>query len=68
MTLEEIKHLPDAMLTPAQVAPIIGSDPQTLRMWARQRPDLLGFPAVCIGNRVKIPRVPFLRFMGVIGV
>ena len=50
-------------LTAAQVAPILGSDPQTIRMQARLRPDLLPFPAVCLGSRVKIPKEAFLRVM-----
>ena len=49
--------------TAAQVAPILGSDPQTIRMQARLRPDLLPFPAVCLGSRVKIPKEAFLRVM-----
>lgn len=52
-------------LTPADISPILGSDPQTIRVTARQRPDLLGFPFTFMGNRMKIPRIPFLEFNGV---
>lgn len=49
----------------AEVCGVLHADPQTLRLTARQRPELLGFPVIISGNRVKIPRLPFLRFMGV---
>lgn len=65
MTLTEILHSEKPFLTPADVAPVIGSDPHTVRCTARQRPELLGFPFTFSGNRMKIPRIPFLRFMGV---
>ena len=58
MTLDDIARIPKEYLTVAQVAPILGSDPQTIRMQARLRPDLLPFPAVCLGSRVKIRRAP----------
>lgn len=62
MTLQEIKALDRQMLTPAIVAPFLGCDQQTLRLQARHRPDLLGFPVVCLGSRVKIPKEPFIAF------
>ena len=66
MTLEEIKASNKLFLTPAEVAPVLGSDPHTVRCTARQRPELLGFPFTFSGNRMKIPRLPFLRWMGVV--
>ena len=65
MTLEEMKASDKLLLTPAEVAPVLGSDPHTVRCTARQRPELLGFPFTFSGNRMKIPRLPFLRWMGV---
>lgn len=65
MTLEEMKSSDKLFLTPAEVAPVLGSDPHTVRCTARQRPELLGFPFTFSGNRMKIPRLPFLRWMGV---
>lgn len=62
--LDAIKHSTKPFLTPAQVAPLLGSDPQTVRITARQRPDLLGFPVSIMGTRIKIPRIPFLRHIG----
>lgn len=66
MTLQEIKSSDKPMLTPTDISEVFGSDPQTIRITARERPDLLGFPVVIVGNRVKIPRIPFLKFMGVV--
>lgn len=62
MTLKDIEALDKEMLTPALVAPILGSDPQTIRMQARERPDLLGFPVICLKSRVKIPKEGFLAY------
>lgn len=66
MTLEEMKRSDKLFLTPEEVAPVMGSDPHTVRCTARQRPELLGFPFTFSGNRMKIPRLPFLRWMGVV--
>lgn len=64
MTLAEIKASPNLWLTVADVAPVLGCDPDLLRTQARCKPELLGFPVVVIGSRVKIPRRPFLTFFG----
>lgn len=65
-TLPELTQKNDReYFTAAEVCGVLGADPQTIRDTARQRPDLLSFPVICTGNRVKIPRIPFLRFMGV---
>lgn len=63
MTLTEIKASDKPMLTPADVAPVLGCDPQDIRVAARQRPDLLGFNFTVIGTRVKIPRLAFIRWV-----
>lgn len=64
MTLEEIKSSNKIFLIPSDIAPIIGSDPHTIRCTAKQRPDLLGFEFTFSGSHMKIPRIPFLRFLG----
>lgn len=64
MTLQEIKNSEKNMLLPSEVAPILGCNAHSIRVQARQYPELLGFPVVVIGNRTLIPRKPFLRFMG----
>lgn len=62
-TLEDIEDLDSEMLTAQQIAPILCANPETIRLQARERPELLGFPVIVMGNRVKIPRQPFLSFM-----
>ena len=64
MTLSEIKNTDKPMLLPAEVAPILGCDAHSIRVQARQYPELLGFPVVVIGNRTLIPRKPFLAYIG----
>lgn len=64
MTLEEMKTSTKVFLTPADVAMLLGSDPHTVRCSAREQPDLVGFAFTMVGNRMKIPRVAFLRWLG----
>jgi len=63
MTLDEIRNSTKEVLTPAEVAEVLGCDPQDVRVAARQRPDLLGFNVAVIGTRVKVPRLAFIRWM-----
>lgn len=63
MTLKEIESLDKEMLVPAEIAEVLGSDPQTIRWQARKEPWKLGFPIIVVGNRVKIPRLAFLAFI-----
>lgn len=63
-TLSEIMESEKPFLTPDDISGVLGSHPQTIRVTARQRPDLIGFEFTFSGNRMKIPRIPFLRFMG----
>lgn len=65
LTVSELIESPKAFFTPGDVSGVLGSNPQTIRVTARQRPDLIGFEYTFVGNRMKIPRIPFLRFLGV---
>ena len=64
MTLEEIRASDKTFLTPADVAGILAADAQSIRLQAPEFPEALGFPVIYVGNRTKIPRKPFLRFLG----
>ena len=64
MTLEEAKQSDKAFLTPAEIAPIIGCNPNWIRKAAHDAPELVGFPVCVIGTRTRIPRKPFLAFLG----
>lgn len=61
-TLDEIRMSEKPLLTAADIAPVLQSDPQAIRIAARE--GKLGIPAICVGSRVKFPREPFLRVMG----
>ena len=63
MTLNDIRGLDKPFLTPKEVAGVLGSDPQTIRVTARTAPERVGFPFTLTRNRMKIPRIPFLNFM-----
>lgn len=63
MTLADVERMDALTLTPAQVGSVLKADPQAIRILAKQDPKRLGFPVICVGNRVKIPRLPFLQFM-----
>ena len=63
MTLAELKQLDKDVITPAQAAGVLGCDPQYIRVAARQRPELLGFPVTLIRSRDKIHRLAFIRYM-----
>ena len=60
MTLAEIRASDKAVLTPADVAPVLGVKPQSIRV---ADPVDLGFPVCRIGTRTLIPRKPFLAFV-----
>lgn len=62
-TLDEIEALPTEVLTCADIAPVLGANADTIRQQAREMPELLGFRVIVAGNRVKIPKRAFIRFM-----
>ena len=63
MTLSDIAKLDKEVLTCKDVAPILGYGEYQIHQQAKERPELLGFPVIVIGNRVKIPKNAFLTFM-----
>ena len=62
-TLSDLENIDRDWLTAAQIAPILGTDPNLIRWQAHNGPGKLGFPVIVIGSRVKIPKLPFLNFM-----
>lgn len=64
MTLDEIRASDQVFLGPADVAPVLRVSPQTIRLQAREFPEALGFPVICLGNKTRIPRKPFLAYIG----
>ncbi len=64
MTLEEMRKSAKTMLTPSDISEVLQCNPQSIRMQAKSNPSRLGFPVVVIGTRVRIPKGPFLQFVG----
>lgn len=62
MTIEEIRQSDKVFLLPKDICGVLGSNEQTIRIAARM--GVLGFPVTFVGNRTKIPRVPFLKYIG----
>ena len=61
MTIREIEESTEPMLTAADIADILGSNPQTIRLMVLNDPDALAWlQPIRIGNRVKFPRERFL--------
>ena len=62
MTIQDIKNMDKEILTPGDVAPVLGCDPNVIRYQASKDIKQLGFPAAKIGTRVKIPRQAFIKW------
>lgn len=63
MTIDDIKAMQDDFITPATAASVMKMDAGRLIGYARA--GQLPFPVVISGNRVKISRAGFLKFLGV---
>ena len=61
--LDAIKAIEKPTITPVLAAQVIGCDPHFIRVAARQKPEMLGFPVIVVGTRTKIPRIPFIRYI-----
>lgn len=65
--LQEIIDMDAAYLTPEQVGKVLGCSGYAINVAARSPESLaaLGFPVTRMGSRCKVPRIPFLAYMGV---
>lgn len=61
--LEAIKAKDDLMIRPEDVAPVLGVNPQSIRLQAEENPGMLGFRVSRIGARTLIPRIPFISWV-----
>lgn len=64
MTLKDMIQSDKPFITPQDVADVLQCSEQIIRIQARDNPEALGFPVIRVGNRTKIPRKAFIRFMG----
>lgn len=63
MKLADIEAMDKELLLMADIAPFIGADPQNLRSQAQDNPNMLGFPVIVVGSRVKVPKAGFVHYM-----
>jgi hypothetical protein len=67
MTIDDLKKMDTPFVTPAIAAKIIGCDPQYIRVAARDEREtgrsLLGFPTTLMKSRVRIPRIPLIKYL-----
>lgn len=66
ISMQAVLNSTDITINAQQAAPFIGADPAYIRYQARECPEKLGFPVIVYGKRVKIPRIPFLRYLGLV--
>lgn len=50
-------------IVPADLEEILGINPQDIRNQAHEAPELLGFPVIVTGTRIRIPRRGFIHYM-----
>lgn len=61
MTITEILNSTADTLGPADIAPVLECDPQTLRIMAVNDPEALApLQPIRLGNRVRFPRMRFI--------
>ena len=69
MTIDEIRESNKSMLIPSDIAEVLGvtsySITTQVRNDKRDGINSFCFPTIRIGTRTYIPRIPFLRAMGV---
>lgn len=51
-------------LTPQDIAPVLNANPNTIRDTAKAHPEQVGYPFTFNGKLMKIPKIPFLQFLG----
>lgn len=65
--LDDLEKIDRDFLIPREVAEVLGVNPYNINVQAKQDREegvnSLGFPVIIVGTRVKIPKMPFIRFM-----
>lgn len=62
VTIDEIRKSDKSVLTPTDIAPVLGCHPYAINVQAKADASKLGFSVCMIGSRVKVPRAAFLRW------
>lgn len=63
ITIEDIESLDKDILVPTDIAPILGCRPYTINIATRDGKNPFPFPVIRMGNRVRIPKTPFIKAM-----
>lgn len=63
MTMEQIKACTDTVLPVYQIAETLGISAERLMEQARKDPGKLAFPVVVACDTVRVPRIPFIKFL-----
>ena len=61
LTLDDLRKMEKETITPAVAAQVMGCSQNWIRVYAKQ--GSLKFPFFFSGNRLKISRIGFIRFM-----
>ena len=64
VTFSDLLLMNTPVITGTQAAQAMGMSPTRLIGYAREKPELIQFDYQVSGNRMKIPRVPFLKWLG----
>lgn len=60
--VEALKDTDRPYLTPGMVAPVLGWDPQFVRIMAREDPSVFPFPVLTHGRRAQFPKADVLMW------
>lgn len=60
--VQEIIDNPRPYLVPADVGKVLNINPDTVM--AQARAGMIEFPVMISGSRVRLPKIPFLRWLG----
>lgn len=63
MTLDELEKLDKEMLTPKDIAPILGCAPYSINIATMNGQNPFPFPVIRMRSRVRIPKMPFIKAM-----
>lgn len=63
-TFDDLIRMKTLVIPGTWAAEAMGMDPSRLIGYAREKPEMLQFPYQMSGNRMKVPRIPFLKFWG----
>lgn len=61
--LRNVQTTDKVMLTPSDIAPILGCEPYAINLQAHEDASKLGFPVIITGRRIRIPKQPFLQYI-----